>query len=160
MHVKLQQAIEYRTQEKFDEAHALFNELLADAPTDAVIRYHYAWLHDKQGDERGAVPHYEQAIALGLPAAEQQGALLGLGSTYRTLGEYEKAAATLERGKREFPECAEFDVFLAMAYYNLGRHTAAMELLLKTIVATAQHPTLERFKRAIDFYADKLDQTW
>ncbi len=160
MNDKLAAAIEHRTAERFDEARALFVELLADHPDDARVHYHYAWMHDKMGDERGAVPYYERAIALGLPDDDLRGALLGLGSTYRTLGQYDKAVDTLRRGMERFPDAGEFAAFLAMALYNVGHHTEAMELLLKTLATTSTDPGIQRYQRAILFYADKLDETW
>lgn len=40
--------------------------------------------HDNLGKEREAIPFYLQALELGILGEERQGALLGLGSTYRT----------------------------------------------------------------------------
>ncbi|WP_246321240.1 tetratricopeptide repeat protein [Paenibacillus germinis] len=38
---------------------------------------------------REAVPFYKKSLELGLSGEERQGAYLGLGSTYRTLGMYD-----------------------------------------------------------------------
>ncbi len=160
MQDKLAQAAEHRAAQRYDEARQLLSELHAAHPDDAAVNYQYAWLHDATGDERGAVPYYERAIQLGLPKDDLRGALLGLGSTYRTLGEYAKAVETLRRGMTEFPDAREFPVFLAMALYNTGIHAEAMELLLLTLVETSSDDGIKRFERAIRFYADKLDQTW
>lgn len=160
MQDKLAQAIEHRTEKRFDEAKALFTELYRDHPDDPLVNYHYAWLSDSLGEESAAVPFYEKAIAGGLPDTDLRGAMLGLGSTYRTLGEYTKSADLLRRGMFRFPEAGEFPVFLAMALYNLGEHAEAMELLLKVIADTADDDGIQNFQRAILFYADKLDQTW
>src|SRR5262245_36228093 len=131
MQEKLAQAIEHRTAKRYDEAKVLFAELYAEHPDDSQVNYHYAWLHDSQGEEAAAVPFYEKAIAAGLPDPDLRGAMLGLGSTYRTLGEYEKSVDMLRRGMFRFPEAGEFPVFLAMALYNIGEHAEAMELLLR-----------------------------
>jgi tetratricopeptide (TPR) repeat protein len=160
MSERLAAAIEQRTAQRYDEAKALFAELYAEHPDDAQVNYHYAWLHDAMGDERGAVPYYERAIALGLPDDDLRGALLGLGSTYRALGQYDRAVATLRRGMERFPGEGQFPTFLAMALYNMGAHAQAMELLLKTLATTSADPGILRFQRAILFYADKLDETW
>jgi tetratricopeptide (TPR) repeat protein len=160
MQAKLTQAIEHRTAKHFDEARQLFAELYAENPDDPQVNYHYAWLHDTMGEESAAVPFYEKAIAGGLPDEDLRGAMLGLGSTYRTLGEYEKSVALLRRGMFRFPEAGEFPVFLAMALYNTGAHAEAMELLLKVIVNTADDDGIQQFNRAIEFYADKLDEVW
>ena len=93
------------------------------------------------GLESEAVSYYERSLALGLPDAEQKaGAMLGLGSTYRTLGEYAESRAMLEQGALEFPQRAEFKAFLAMTLHNLGAHTEAMELLLTLLADTPPIP--------------------
>jgi len=160
MQDQLARAIEFRTAKRYDEARRLFAELYEAYPDDPLVNYHYAWLHDSLGEESGAVPFYERAINLGLPDEELRGAMLGLGSTYRALGEYEKSVDLLRRGMARFPDAGEFPVFLAMALYNSGVHAEAMELLLKTLANTSNDEGIRRFQRAIEFYADKLDEVW
>ncbi len=160
MNPKLQQAIAYRTNQDYEQARTLFQELLADTPDDALINYHFAWLHDTMGLEHEAIPYYETAIANGLPDAELRGALLGLGSTYRTIGRYEDAVTTLKRGMMHFPQAMEFPVFLAMALYNTAQHKEAVQLLLKTLLSTTANEDIQAFQEAIALYAENLDQTW
>ena len=92
--------------------------------------------------------------------AEELGALLGMGSTYRCLGEYQKAKEIFQRALELFPERNEYKVFLAMAYYNLGEYAKGMELLLNSLAETSKDEGVIRYQRAIRFYADKLDETW
>lgn len=155
-------AIQLRTEGRYAEAQAILDELLAENPDDALVNYHYAWWCDTQGLERAAIPYYVTAIehAEKLSPDELRGALLGLGSTYRTLGEYENAIVILERGIAEFATAHEFAVFLAMAFYNVGRHTEAMELLLRTVAETSADAGIRRYTRAITFYSNQLDQLW
>jgi tetratricopeptide (TPR) repeat protein len=160
MREKLNQAIAYRNEEKFDEAEKLFRELVAEYPDNAEVEYHFAWLCDKRGQETDAVPHYERAIALGLAGEDLRGALLGLGSTYRTIGQYPQSVATLQHGMETFPDSNEFPTFLAMALYNTGEYKQAVSLLLKTLVAASDDERIQRFSRAILFYADELDTVW
>ena len=83
-----------------------------------------------------------------------------MGSTYRCIGEYQKAKETFLRALELFPERNEFKVFLAMTYYNLSEHSKAMELLLTSLVETSKDEGIVSYERAIQFYADKLDETW
>lgn len=160
MQEKIQQAIQHRSAQEYDAALAILTELLAAHPDDPQVNYQMAWLYDSMGSESAAVPYYERAIAHPLPDEDMRGALLGLGSTYRCLGEYHKAAEVLRRGMVQFPDSGEFQVFLAMTLYNLGQHSEAMALLLRVTATTSQDAGIQRYQRAILFYHDKLDQTW
>jgi tetratricopeptide (TPR) repeat protein len=160
MNDRLAQAIRLREVGQLEEARALLLDLVAAHPDDPVVNYQCAWSHDALGLEREAVPFYERAIALGLTGDDLEGALLGLGSTYRCLGEYQKAIETLGKGAAQFPNQRSFEVFLAMALYNTGAHAEAMERLLRTLAETSADASIQRYKRAILFYSDKLDETW
>lgn len=126
----------------------------------AQLHYHLAWTYDTLGLEKEAVPYYEAALTGELSEEDRAGALLGLGSTYRTLGEYESSEKIFEIGVHEFPERREFQVFMAMVQYNLKEHKQAMKLLLQEIAEHSSNPGVQRYKRAIAFYADKLDERW
>jgi len=156
----LQQAIQYREQKNYPAAHQILEKLYAENPTDPVINYQLAWLHDVQGLERQAVPFYETAIENGLSVDDLKGALLGLGSTYRCLGDYDQAVTMLRKGIAAFPDAGEFPVFLAMALHNLGQHAEAMALLLKVAAETSEDVGIKSYQKAILFYHDKLDQVW
>lgn len=155
-------AAEHRRAERYDEALAVLSALYAEHPQDGRVHYQFACYHDSRGEERQAVPWYERALALGLPEPDMRGALLGLGSTLRCLGEYERAGQVLRQGMERFSQAGEFPVFLAMTLYNLGQHAEAMRLLLERVVLVnqAQDDGIARYQRAILFYHDKLDQTW
>ena len=156
----LKDAIQLRTIGKYQEAETLFSQLLADNPNDALINYHFAWLYDNQGKEHEAVPHYVAAIDNGLSGEELRGALIGLGSTYRTLGEYQKSAEILQQGIDLFPDAKEFPIFMAMTQYNLGESKSAVSTLLTMLLKVTDDEDIQRFKRAIALYAEDLDQTW
>ena len=145
------------------QAEAARNRLLALAaayPDEARVHFQAAWAHDVLGLEREAVPFYERALDLGLHGDDLAGALLGLGSTYRTLGEYQRSIARLRQGVEEFPDNRAMEVFLAMTLYNAGDHREAMERLLRIIVDRSEDASIREYNRAIAFYADKLDKTW
>ncbi|GAB5490437.1 MAG: tetratricopeptide repeat protein [Phototrophicaceae bacterium] len=156
----LAEAIQLRQDKHYPEAEAIMAELHADYPNNARINYHFAWLCDVQGKEKEAVPYYETAIKNGLEGGDLRGALLGLGSTYRTLGEYEKSVARLKQGTTLFPEANEFKVFLAMALYNVGDSKEAVGSLLKLLLHVSEDSSIQRFKNPIALYAEDLDRTW
>ena len=157
---KLSHAIQLRETGKHEEAKDSLLKLHADFPDDAQVNFQCAWIHDLLGLEREAIPFYEKAVQVGLSGEDLQGALLGMGSTYRCIGEYQKAKETFEHALEIFPNNYEFKVFLSMTYYNLNEHSKAMGLLLNTVVDTTKDEGIISYQRAIQFYADKLDETW
>ncbi len=160
MQDRLQEAVKLRSAGRAEEARDMLLELVAADPDDAQINYQAAWVHDNLGREREAVPFYARAIELGLSGEDLAGALLGLGSTYRTLGAYQESEAALRRGMEIFPENRSFQVFLALTLYNLHRHHEAMELLLINLAETTSDETILPYKKALLFYAPQLDQVW
>ncbi|MDM5220612.1 tetratricopeptide repeat protein [Peribacillus sp. NJ11] len=153
----LEMALSLRGKKEFEKSNQLLMDLAKQNPGDAVIQYQCAWSLDILGLEVKAVSHYEAALKLGLPEEDAKGAYLGLGSTYRTIGEYEKSRRTFESGLAKFPEDKALLVFRAMAFYNLGQHDQAMESLLKIIAETSNDREIQSYAKAIEFYSDKLD---
>ena len=141
-----------------EQARVLLLELVAAFPDDAEIVFQAAVAHDNMGLERESIPYYTKALALGLAGPDLQRAYLGLGSTYRGLGEYQLAEQTLRRGVQAFPHHRALQVFLAMTLYNLQRHMEAMELVLTNLMETTADETLHYYKRPISYYAAHLDE--
>ena len=146
-------------QAMLEEARTLLLELAAAYPDDAEITFQTAGVHDNLGLERESIPFYLRALEQGLSGADLERALLGLGSTYRGLGEYQKAEETLRRGVKEFPDNRALQVFLAMALYNTQRYKEAMELVLTNLMETTSDEKLQYFKRPLVYYASHLDET-
>ena len=157
---KLASAIHLRETQNHEEARQLLLALHSEFPNDPQVNYQCAWIHDLLGLEREAIPFYEKAIETGLSGDDLKSALLGMGSTYRCIGDYQKSIDTFQQALSLFPSSHEFNVFLAMAYYNMGEYTKAMELLLNSLADTSCDEGVLRYRRAIRFYSDKLDQTW
>ena len=156
----LARAIHLRKEGRAEEARTILLQLVAERPDDSQAQYQCAWVHDSLGREREAVPFYERAIVGGLSGKELEGAFVGLGSTYRSLGEYRKAVEVLGEGVARFPQSHVMRVFLAMALYNVGEHREATELLLRALAETSADPEISAYKEAILFYAGRLDETW
>lgn len=153
-------AIRFRESGQHEEAKSILLDLVKHEPLNPSIWYQLAWIHDVMGLEKEAVPYYLKALELGLSGEERKGALLGLGSTYRTLGMYEESKKVFINAINEFPDQREFQVFYAMVLYNLKEYDKAMEIMLKQISETSDDEGIQRYKRAISFYSNKLDQVW
>ncbi|MED3486169.1 tetratricopeptide repeat protein [Bacillus toyonensis] len=152
----LKQAIKLRNEKKYAQSREILIGL-TNFTKDAEVLYQCAWIHDVMGLETEAVPYYEQAIANGLDGESLCGAYIGLGSTYRCIGEYEKAIVVLEAGVKKFPENDPMRVFLSLAKYNVNEHESAMKLLLETVVKVDE---VKEFERAISFYKDHLNKVF
>jgi tetratricopeptide (TPR) repeat protein len=151
---------EARRSGDLESARQLALVLAAEHPRDAELQYQAACVHDQLGREAEAVPFYEAALALGLPDESLRGAYLGLGSTFRTLGQYRQAEATLQAGLAHFPDAAELKTFLAMTLHNLGQSRQAVELLLTVVADTSADAHVAAYRDAIRFYARDIERTW
>ena len=143
-----------------EQARTLLLDLAAAYPDDAEITFQTAVVHDNLGLERAAIPFYIRALEQGLSQADLERALLGLGSTYRGLGEYQQAVETLRRGVSEFPHNRALQIFLAMALYNTQQYKEAMELVLTNLLETTSDEKLRYYQRPLEYYAAHLDEIW
>ncbi|WP_282173106.1 tetratricopeptide repeat protein [Cytobacillus firmus] len=160
MEIELQKAVDLRQSGNHKESNELFLKLVQEFPDNASINYQCAWSFDLIGEESEAVHFYEKAIKLGLPSKELKGALIGLGSTYRTLGEYEKSRNIFLKGIESFPDNRAIKTFYSMTLYNLNEHSKAMELLLNCLIDSTTDVEISKYRKAISFYSNKLDETW
>ncbi|MGX9290937.1 tetratricopeptide repeat protein [Bacillus sp. A015] len=160
MDTKLVKAIELRESGHLQESNEMLTYLVEEYPYHASIHYQCAWSYDLLGEERQAVFFYEKAIELGLSSEELEDALLGLGSTYRTLGEYEKSKQIFLNGMEVYPNNRAIQTFYAMTLYNLNEHSKAMEILLNCLTETTKDPDILSYRKAIDFYSNQLDTLW
>jgi tetratricopeptide (TPR) repeat protein len=125
-------------------------------PRVAEIAYQLAWTNDVMGREADALPYYEKAVALGLPPNELSGAMLGLGSTLRRLGQLERSREILESARIQFPQNREFEAFLALTLHDLGRHAEALQLVLTLLVDTSEDIGITAYQRALRYQAELL----
>jgi tetratricopeptide (TPR) repeat protein len=109
--------------------------------------------------EAQAVPYYRAAIRQRLANDRLRAAYVGLGSSYRVLGQYEKSRRILESGLRKFWQANEMWVFLAMTLHELGRHRESVSLLLRVMADTTSDGGIKDYDRAIRFYAKNMNQT-
>lgn len=149
-----------RAKNHHEEACQLLVQLASEFPTNPVVQYKTACVYDFLGRERDAIPYYHAAIENDLPDTDLRGAYLGLGSTYRTLGQYAESKKILQEGVSRFPDANEIRVFLAMTLYNLGENHEAVSSLLQVITDTTSDEKIESYERAIRFYAEDLNKKW
>lgn len=144
---------------KDEEALELLRAALSEAPRNTRANLACARVLDGLGREREAIPRYELAMEAGLSGDDLEEATINLGSSYRVVGEPEKAAGLLRASVERFPENRALGVFLSMALHDLGEHAEATGLLLRALAETSSDPWVGRYARAITFYSERLDGT-
>lgn len=159
MKAQLEKAIQLRKENKPEQALALLSELLKTYPENPDVNYQMAWTCDFMGNESDAVQYYEKAISNGL-IADRSGAMLGLGSTYRCLGEYEKSLSLFDQAVQEFPENRAIKTFRALTLYNLGKAEESVSQLLLQLLDTTSDTSIKSYEKALRFYSGKLNETW
>jgi tetratricopeptide (TPR) repeat protein len=153
----LKRAAMLRRESKFTEALAILLDLYKAHPGDPLVNCELACTYDPQGMVDEAIPHYEFALENGLEGDERRGALLGLGSSYRSTGRITDAVRTLQKGIKEFPDAPEFKVFMALSLYNLGQHRESVSLLLGHIAEYSKEPATRQYRAALAHYAAEPD---
>ncbi len=156
---ELAEVIALRKNGQAEEALKILDKLLVEDSQHPDINYQMAWTMDSLGRESEAVPFYEKAIANGL-VEDRSGALLGLGSTYRCLGEYEKSLKIFDQAVLEFPEHRGLRVFRSLTLYNLRKLEDSFGEILTLLLDTTNDATIKSYDRALRFYSDKLSETW
>lgn len=154
---EMREAIGLRAGGQFEKSCAAFQDLARRFPDSAEVSFQAAWSHDRAGREEEARGYYERALQLpGLSREDLQGALLGLGSTYRVLGHHDESVATLERAVREFADFPALRAFLAISYFSAGSQEKALGTLLHLLADTSSDASVEEYVRPIREYAEEF----
>jgi len=159
MNQALHNAIQLREKGQYEAARTELIRLVQQEPNDPAINYQCAWAHDNLGLEHEAIPFYERAIEAGLPDDDCQNAILGLGSSYRCVGEFAKSVAILRQGAQRFPANKSLQVFLALSLHSAGQHAEAVAILLQHLAETSSDESINKYKRAILHYSDELQKS-
>jgi tetratricopeptide (TPR) repeat protein len=156
MDSKLKLAIEYRELGKYEKSKEILLDLVS-LSTNPEVFYQCAWTHDVLGLESNAIIYYEKAIALGLVGDDLLGCYIGLGSSLRCTGQYQKANDVFAEALLKFEENDVLKTFLAMTKYNLEEYEDAMKLLLSIVVKVEG---VKKFEKAIGFYRHHLNDIY
>lgn len=124
----------------------------------AVETLQKAFALDRDGYAVQAIENYKKAIALGLSGEDLLSAHVCLGSSYRAIGEYEKAKYILLEGLYHFPDSTALKTFLSLVQYNREQAKDAVEGLLKLLLDTTRDKAILEYKAALAQYAKNLDR--
>jgi tetratricopeptide (TPR) repeat protein len=104
---------------------------------------------DAAGREKQAIPLYRLALARGLANEDLHTALIGLGSSLRTVGKTAAAIATLRKARRLFPRDLVVIMFLALAHYDAGQRDLVIRQLGDALLNESKQPRLADYRRVL-----------
>ncbi len=157
---RIARARELRDQDQLEESQAILLALMDDFPEDPLVLYEVGGSYDVLGEEREAIPYYEDAIEEGLNGDDLQECLICLGSCRRVIGEFGAAVEALETAVAQFPDNKSGHVFLALAYYSNDQKEAAMRTLLDVLLQTTTNEDILGYADVFEFYKDNLEEVW
>jgi tetratricopeptide (TPR) repeat protein len=157
---KLEEARKLRDEDELEASQEILLTLLEENPDDATVLYEVGGSYDVLGEERDAIPYYEQAIDAGLAGDDLQECLICLGSCNRVIGEFEDAVEALETAVSEFPENKSGHVFLALSYYSNDQKEEAMRTLMEVLLETTDNEDIKAYADVFEFYKDNLEEVW
>ncbi|MBK8985033.1 MAG: tetratricopeptide repeat protein [Chloroflexi bacterium] len=157
---RIAQARELREQDQLEASQAILLALMDEFPEDPVVLYEVGGSYDVMGQERDAIPYYEDAVEEGLSGDDLQECLICLGSCHRVIGEFAEAVAVLETAVAQFPDNKSGHVFLALAYYSNDQKEAAMRTLLDVLLQTTTNEDILAYADVFEFYKDNLEEVW
>ncbi|MCH2547344.1 MAG: tetratricopeptide repeat protein [Alphaproteobacteria bacterium] len=159
MNAQLKNAIALRNDGHLEQAYEIFEALLKEQPNNPDILYQLAWTLDRMGKESKAVFFYEKALSNNLNTGKED-AMLGLASTYRCIGEYQKSLNLLDEAIEAFPSNNALKIFRTLTLFNLGCTNDAMGELIKLLLNTTHDENILKYQQALCFYSDKLEEVW
>jgi tetratricopeptide (TPR) repeat protein len=124
--------------------------------SDAEREYELGSVHDSAGRGQEAIPHYERALELGLPAPLAPRALLQLGSSLRNVGRNDEALALFDDALLRFPDDAALRLFRAFALVTAGRDREALVDVLNLARTRIDAPEIRRYARSLEGYTLEL----
>jgi cyanophycin synthetase len=104
---------------------------------------------DAAGYEKQAIPFYRLALARGLANEDLHTALIGLGSSLRTVGQTTAAITTLRKARKLFPRDIVVMMFLALAHYDAGQRDLVIRQLADALLNESTQPRLAPYRRVL-----------
>jgi len=151
----LEKTQELRLRDNLEEAYKTiipYVELERDNP---LVQFEMALIYDAMARETEAVPYYEHAISLGLPSGLKSSALLCLGSSYRNIGQIEKAKDILSNAIEEFQDHIGLRCFYALAQNSSGEPKKAARTLMDAILLISPE-SVKPFQKGLNRYREEL----
>jgi len=108
-----------------------------------------AFALDRRGREAEAIVFYTKALALGLEGEDRKDALVCLASSYRNVGEPDRARSVLEKARREFGNDPVVEAFFALVLHDLGEGARALRVLGRAFLDSCADERLEPYRETL-----------
>ena len=116
-------------------------------PTDLLRE---ALALDAAGNERAAIPLYRRALATrALSPNDQRDALICLGSSLRTTGQFKSSIRTLQQARKLHPRDPAITLFLALAHYDNNQPALALRQLADMLLKESKNPALAPYRETL-----------
>lgn len=135
---------------------AALRELHESHPADPRLQYEYAGVLDGMGDEAGAIPLYEAALAGGLVEPHRHRAQLQLASSLRVVGRPAESLEVLGQVHPIRQNHTATALFQALSRADLGEERQALADLLRLVLETTTDPETQHYREDLGAYADGL----
>lgn len=139
---------------KIREALRLLLTSLEGNQNSARLNFYIAVCYDAMSREKRAVPYYERALNLGLPDDNKHDAILGLGSTLRITGDYERSIEVLTDGLEKFPESTYMRLFRSLALFDAGRGEASVYDLFEIVREKLLNPGDGFYNSIVNYFKE------
>lgn len=156
----IQKIKSFRQEGQSDQAFDAVQIAIAQFPNSPDLHYLAGIICDSSRTEAEAVLFYVRALELCLKGQDRRNALLGLASTYRSLGKYEESKKTFEVGIKDFPDYRPYHVFLALTEFNLKKSDLSVQYLLEQLIETTSDQEIRSYERALKFYSTRLNEVF
>jgi cyanophycin synthetase len=123
---------------------------------DPRLVFELAGAKDSAGDELGAIPLYEQALAGGLKEPHRHRAQLQLASSLRVVGRAAEAAPIVAEVLEARPHNTAAIMFRALVQADLGQERQAVADLIRASLEATTDVDTQSYRRALRAYADEL----
>jgi tetratricopeptide (TPR) repeat protein len=104
---------------------------------------------DAASNERAAIPLYRRAISQGLNPKDLHTALIGLGSSLRTVGEVPASIRTLQKARNLFPNDPAITLFLALSHRDAGQTDLALRQLADMLLKESRNNSLTPYREVL-----------
>lgn len=128
-------------------------------PGNSDVWFRYAFALDHFSKEEEAIPAYKKALKIGLNRNAELTALICLASSYRNVGEINRAKETIVQVLTEYPDHIAAQCFYSLILADSGEPEKALQVLGRALLRGIEPEVFEGFKEALEAKFSELTKT-